>query len=58
MQDYYPKEELSWEEFDCVFSPLLNNCVPLFTVLEENGTINIYEVFITCTIFVKNTEYE
>ena len=58
MQDVYPREEMSWEEFDQIFSPALNNCQPLFQALSENGSANIYEVFITSAIFSKNVEYE
>lgn len=31
----YPREELSYEEFDSIFSPLLNNTQPLFKALSE-----------------------
>ena len=58
MQDVYPREDMSWEEFDQIFSPALNNCQPLFKALSENGAANIYEVFITSAIFSKNVEYE
>ena len=26
MGDIYPREDMSWEEFDQIFSPALNNC--------------------------------
>lgn len=58
MDDCYPREDMTWEEFDNIFSPALNNCWPLFDALSESGYINIYEVFITATIFSKDTEYE
>ena len=58
MEACYPKEDLSWEEFDSIFSPILNNCETLYKVLGERHIINIYEVLITLTIFVKNAEFE
>ena len=58
MEDCYPKEDLTWEEFDTIFSPILNNCETVFKVLGERHIINIYEVLITLIIFVKNAEFE
>ena len=57
MEDCYPKEDLGWEEFDHIFSSTLNNCRPTYEALQENSLINIYEVFIICAIFVKDTDY-
>ena len=57
MEDCYPEENLTWDEFDAIFSPTFNDCSPLFNTLQENGQINIYEVFIVCAIFVKNIGY-
>ena len=54
----YPKEELTWSEFDTVFSPILNNCEPLYKILSERHCINIYEVFISCVVFLKDVEFE
>ena len=51
IKDCYPKEDLTWDEFDNIFSPLLNNCEPLYKVLAERHVINIYEVFITLVVF-------
>ena len=58
IEDCYPKEDLTWEEFDSIFSPLLNNCEPLYRLLGDRVSINIYEVFITLIIFVRNAEFE
>ena len=58
MQTIYPKEELTWEEFDDVFSPLLNNCQPLWNTLARMHLVNIYEVFISLIIFVQGDEFE
>ena len=33
IQESYPKEELTFSEFDSIFSPLLNNCEPLYKIL-------------------------
>ena len=33
MQDCYPKEELTFDEYDACFCQMLNNTVPLFEVL-------------------------
>ena len=49
---------MTWQEFDTIFSPSLNNCKPLFEALSENKMINIYEVFITSAIFSTDTEYD
>ena len=58
MLEIYPREDLTWEEFDSLFAPLLNNCLPLYSVLSERQIINIYEVFITLIIFVTGAEFE
>ena len=58
MLDIYPREDLTWEEFDNIFAPILNNCLPLYNTLSEYQVINIYEVFITCIIFVTGVEFE
>lgn len=38
-QDYYTNylhlSHLSWEHFDEIFSPLLNNTVPIYEIMEE-----------------------
>lgn len=58
MLDCYPKEDITWEEFDSIFSPILNNCRPLYDALSERQIINIYEVFITMIIFVRECEFD
>ena len=58
MQTIYPKEELTWEEFDDVFSPVLNNCKPLWNTLVVMQQVNIYEVFIALIVFVHGVEFE
>ena len=58
VMDCYPKEDLTWDEFDSIFSPVLNNCETLYKILGEHHRINIYEVLITLIIFVKNAEFE
>ena len=58
MQECYPKEDLTWTEFDTIFSPVLNDCDNIFQLLNTNFLINIYEVFITFVIFIKNAEFE
>ena len=57
MEDCYPKEDLTWDEFDSIFSASLNDCRPLFNQLKEHNHVHIYEVFIICAIFVKDAEY-
>ena len=54
----YPKEELTWTEFDSVFSSVLNNCEPLYKILSERHIINIYEVFISLVVFLQDVEFE
>ena len=58
MQECYPKEDLTWTEFDMIFSPVLNDCDNIFQLLNTNFMINIYEVFITFVIFIKNAEFD
>ena len=58
MKTIYPKEDLSLEEFDDLFSPILNNSQPLWKILTEKQSINIYEVFISLIVFVKDAEFE
>ena len=58
MQLIYPTEDMTWEEFDSIFSPILNNCERLWNILEEQHNVNIYEVFISLIIFVQNSEFE
>ena len=36
MNDCYPKEDLTYEEYDAIFGQLLNNTEPLFNTLSEN----------------------
>ena len=58
MQECYPREDLTWTEFDTIFSPVLNDCAAIFQLLATNYMINIYEVFITFVIFIKNAEFD
>ena len=58
MQDCYPNEELTYDEYDSVFCTMLNNTVPLFEVLSVRGQINIYEILISLVVFETNSEFE
>ena len=58
METIYPNEDLSYEEFDDLFSPILNNSEPIWKVLTEKQSVNIYEVFISLIVFVKDAEFE
>ena len=58
MTECYPQEELTWEQFDSIFSPIFNNCEPLFRAFVERHTVNIYEIIIAMVVFVKGVEFE
>ena len=58
MQDYYPKEDITFEEFDDVFAQLLNDTKPFYQVLQDGHSINIYETLISLVIFEPNSEFE
>ena len=60
MEDYYPREDLTQEEYDNVFCQMLNNTSPLFDVLEDRGTrtINIYQLLIALVVFESHAEFD
>jgi Ca2+-binding EF-hand superfamily protein len=53
--DYYhnifPRKELTEAEFDDVFSPILNNTGKCYKKLQKEGNVNIYEAFVSMTVF-------
>ena len=53
-----PKENINWEEFDQLISPMINNPLPLFNFLKEGHNINFLETIISLVIFTKNAEYD
>jgi len=51
-KNYYPRTELTIEEFDDVFSPILNNTKGVFAkLIQADDTVNIYEAFVNFTVF-------
>ena len=60
MEDYYPREDLTLEEYDNVFCLMLNNTSPLFDVLEDRSTrtINIYQLLIALVVFESHAEFD
>ena len=51
-QTIYPKRDLSREEFDELFSPILNNTNTCFSKLKKEGEkVDIYEAFVSMTVF-------
>lgn len=49
--NYLHLQHLTWDQFDEIFSPLLNNTLPVFEILEESQTVNIRQALIGLTIF-------
>ena len=58
MEDYYPREDLTFDEYDNVFCQMLNNTLPLFEVLANRKTINIYEILIALVVFESHAEFQ
>ena len=58
MHDVYPREFLTSEEFDSIFSQLLNNTEPLFKTLAERNEVNIYEVLISLVVFESHSDFD
>lgn len=51
--------KLSWEEFDNIMSPMLNNPLQLFnTLADASQQVNFYEAFIVMVLFCRKAEYE
>ena len=46
------------QDFDLLFSPMINNPIRLFEFLKEGHSINVLEVFIALVLFCKNAEYD
>lgn len=51
VENVHPNETLDAEQFDNLFSPLLNNTTPFFNVFKEGSFVDIYQSFIALTIF-------
>ena len=49
--EYAPKEYFDYQEFDDLFSPLINNPQPLFDFLKEGHNISVLETIIALVIF-------
>ena len=61
LQDFQsePKQKLSWDEFDLMMSPILNNSQPLFLMLKDPSMqVIFYEAYIVLVLFCKNAEYD
>ena len=48
---YYPKDDLDYEQFNDVFSAVINNTQVVFSKLENCGYVDIYEAFVALTVF-------
>ena len=48
---------MSQEEFDDVFSPILNDTSKCYTKLQKDGRVDIYEAFVAMTVF-SNGDYD
>ena len=53
-----PRDRFSWEEFDYLMSPMLNNPLPLFQTICDGDSISFYESFIVLVLFCKYAEFE
>lgn len=50
----YPRKQLKQEEFDEIFSPILNNIGNVFNRLKKDGdVVDMYEAFVGMTVFSK-----
>lgn len=47
----FPRKQLSKDEFDDLFSPILNNTTKCYNKLAKEGTVEIYEAFVAMTLF-------
>ena len=43
--------QLDHSQFDDVFCTMLNNTMPIFNLLAEDGRVDIYQAFIAMTVF-------
>ena len=51
-KNYYPRTELTLEEFDDIFSPIINNTKAVHAKLKQaDDTVNMYEAFVNFTVF-------
>jgi hypothetical protein len=55
MKIYFPRQTLTDEEFDDVFSSLLNECSEYFKLLQDKETqmASFLEAFVALTVFAK-----
>jgi hypothetical protein len=55
MKIYFPRQTLTDEEFDDVFSSLLNECSEYFKLLQDRETemASFLEAFVALTVFAK-----
>ena len=54
-----PVDKLSYEEFDLLVAPMLNDTRRLFSLIsDQSNQINFYEVFIVLVLFCRHAEYE
>ena len=51
LNNYLHLQTLNWDEFDEIFSPLLNNTLPIFEILEENQAVSVREALVGMTLF-------
>lgn len=61
LSDFYadPRDQMCWERFDLIMSPMLNNPLPLFNLLQDSvQMVNFYEAFIIMVLFCKEADYE
>ena len=51
-KNYYPKVDLNEEEFDDLFSPIINSTKTLYKkLIQTNNLVNMYEAFVILTVF-------
>jgi hypothetical protein len=51
VEEIYPETRLDVNQFDDVFCNLLNNTKPVFDLMQEEGKVDIYQVFIAMAVF-------
>ena len=49
---------MDWDDFDSLFSPMVNNPYPLFKHLKEGHKINVLEAFIALVFYCYDAEYD
>lgn len=56
--EFYPKENLDFEEFDNLFAPILNNSEPFFELMQFAGEVNFSQMYIGMCVFCRNILYD